>query len=397
MSNTRLAIVTTHPIQYYAPWFRHIAAHNGIELKVFYLWNPAMTTLHDPGFSQEVEWDLPLLEGYDWEFVPNVSRAPGSARFNGINNPTLLERLGLFQPEAALLIGYRYRSLLRLIFSRGRKFPLFFRGDSHRLGKVESRKLKVEIKRRAIGRIFNRFDAFLCVGKANREYFRMHDAPEEKLFFSPHAVDNERFWLTEETRAAGQAWRRELGIADDDLLVMFAGKFEDKKRPLDLLRAFPKLDRTDVSLLFVGSGKLDLSLREAAAGKAKVLFAPFQNQSAMPRTYAAADLVVLPSFGNEETWGLVINEALCAARPVIVSNHVGCAADLVHPDMNGLVFEAGNIEALTEALRDAVSDRERLREWGKAGQEIVRSYDYAHATRGLQDAIQYVRKSGRRK
>src|SRR4029077_15252629 len=99
----------------------------------------------------------------------------------------------------------------------------------------------------------------------------------------------------------------------------------------------------------------------------------FQNQSEMPRTYAAADLFVLPSYGSEETWGLAINEALCAAKPVIVSNHVGCGPDLVHAFQNGLVFQAGSVDSLADALREALSNRERLLRWGQKGQKIVSS------------------------
>ena len=231
----RLAIVTTHPIQYYAPWFRYITTERKLELKVFYLWNPKATTLHDPGFDQKIEWDLPLLDGYDFEFVPNVSRNPGSARFSGIDNPALAERLNKFAPDAALLVGSRYKSLLKLIFSGQRKFPLLFRGDSHRLtpedrgqrmdnsrSESEHRGQRAEVssplsllRKWVISKIYSRFDAFLYVGQANREYFRYHGVPEEKLFFAPHAVENQRFFLTQELTNQGKAWRKEFDIPDD--------------------------------------------------------------------------------------------------------------------------------------------------------------------------------------
>jgi len=411
---TRLAIVTTHPIQYYAPWFGYIAARSNLQLKVFYLWNPAATTKHDPGFGHDVTWDVPLLEGYAYKFVPNASKRPGSARFSGIDNPELPVELNSFRPDAALLIGYRYQSMQRLIFARARKFPLLLRGDSHRLApevkgqrsavrgqesEVKSQETATRsqvwnmdgvgsaAKRLVIRCIFRRFDAFLYVGRANRDYFRIHGVPEEKLFFAPHAVENERFLLTDEQQRSGRAWRAELGIPENNLLVVFAGKFEPKKRPLDLLRAFSKLNQTNLALLFVGAGVLEPALREAVAVMERVFFAPFQNQSLMPRTYAAADLFVLPSYGNEETWGLAINEALCAAKPVVVSNHVGCGPDLVVPNVNGLIFEAGNVDSLAAALKEALSDKERLIRWGLAGQSIVSKYDFAHATEGLERAL----------
>ena len=132
--------MTTHPIQYYAPWFRWMAAHTDLEIKVFYLWDFGVRERHDPGFQQAVQWDIPLLEGYEFEFVPNVSRHPGTDHFGGIKNPQLLKRLQSFQPDAALLLGYKYTSLLRLILTSARRrgFPLLMRGDSHRLASQRS-------------------------------------------------------------------------------------------------------------------------------------------------------------------------------------------------------------------------------------------------------------------
>ena len=361
--------------------------------------------------------------------MPNTSEKPGSDRFFGIRNPALLARLQAWSPDAVLLIGYNYASMIRLIFTpeKRRGFPLFFRGDSHRLGAGdESRKSKVESRsfgtseaekgsseigvsartgdsaspfqlstsywrRRAISAVYARFAAFLYVGHANREYFRLHRVPDKKLFFAPHAIDNERFASDAASVVEkGRGWRKELGIPETDLLILFAGKVEEKKRPLDLVDAFKCLRRPDVSLLFVGNGKLEGQLRRAASDSPKVFFAPFQNQSEMPRTYGACDLFVLPSYGPEESWGLAVNEALCLARAVIVSSHVGCAADLVRDGENGLVFEAGNVDALAAALNDALSDRDRLQRWGTAGRRLIDSYDYAHATAGLLNALEHI-------
>lgn len=391
MRSFRLAVVTTHPVQYYAPWFRSLAAAGRLDLKVFYLWDANADQRPDPGFGHAVRWDVPLLDGYEHEFVPNISAQPGTASFLGIRNPALGVQLASFQPDAALLVGYNYPSFLRLIFARwpGRPpFPLIFRGDSHRLFPRRD-SLRERLRRKLIAAVFRRFAAVLFVGKANRDYFRWHGVPDERLFFAPHAVDNDRFTAEPDVvRQKATAWRRSLGVPDERSLIVFAGKLEDKKRPLDLLEAFERLGPSSgASLLFVGAGPLENTLRTRAAGTPNVYFAPFQNQTEMPRTYAAADLFVLPSYGSGETWGLAINEALCLARPVIVSDLVGCAADLVEPGRNGLVFPAGNVDALADALREALSDRERLTRWGEEGQRLVARYGYAQASRGLFEAM----------
>ena len=387
-SSIRLAIVTTHPVQYYAPWFRHLAATTGLDLRVFYLWDFGVTDRVDPTFGVRVTWDVPLLEGYAHEFVPNRSKRPGTSRFWGIDNPQLPRRLAEFEPDATLCVGYNFATFAKLLLSRPR-YPLLLRGDSHRL--VAQGGWKAGIRRRVLSSVFRRFEAFLYVGQANREYYRIHGVPENRLFFCPHAVDNDRFLGERESAGtAAVAWKQELGIPRDHRVVLFAGKLEPKKRPLDLLQAFIRAAPERAVLLFVGSGALEEELRRAASGHSKVYFAPFQNQTMMPRTYAVADLVVLPSFGSGETWGLCVNEAMCLGRPVIVSSHVGCAQDLVEPGVTGQIFEAGNVDALAASLKAALTDPDQLSRWGQAASQRILSYSYEQATAGLIKCLEHV-------
>jgi glycosyltransferase involved in cell wall biosynthesis len=381
----KLAIITSHPIQYNAPWFRHVAAQRGIDLKVFYLWDFGVTSTVDRGFQQALTWDIPLLDGYAHEFVPNVSKQPGTHSFGGLQNPELTARVRAFDPAAVLVLAYNYASTQRFVWS-WRSSPLLFRGDSHRL--VPRRGVKALAKRAALALLMRRFSAFLYVGQANRRYFVHHGVPESRLFFAPHAVDNARFaGEREATAREAAAWRRELGIAEDQTVILNAGKFEPKKRLPDLLQAFLRADVPNTVLLLVGSGPDEAALRALAASHPRIRFAPFQNQRRMPRTYAAGDLFVMASQGPSETWGLAVNEAMCLGRPIIVSSDVGCAEDLVRPGENGLVFPTGDVAALARALAHALEDRARLRAWGQRSFEIVSRYSYAQTTEGLQRAL----------
>ena len=386
----KIAIITTHTIQYYAPWFRYLARENDFSIKVFYLWDFGITERVDRGFKQSIQWDIPLLSGYNYEFVPNQSSNPGTHHFWGFQNPSLVSAVKSFQPNTVLLMCYNYASIYNFILRwNTRKIPLMFRGDSHRL--LPRKGVKEWARRELISLIYSRFSACLYVGKANYNYYSYHRVPAKNLFFSPHAVDNYRFFSqSQEARKQAKLWKQELKIPADNAVILFAGKFEQKKRPLDLLQAFIQSNLPKVSLLFVGAGSLENELRSQAANHPSIYFAPFQNQSQMPRTYAIADLVVLPSYGAWETWGLAINEAMCLSRPVIVSNHVGCAQDLIHPNRNGLVFPAGNISALANCLKKALSNREKLGKWGEESRKIIMNYSYIQATQGLREANNYL-------
>lgn len=383
----KIAIISSHPIQYYAPWFRYLANETDLDLKVFYLWDFGITEQVDKGFKQVIKWDIPLLEGYASEFVPNHSRHPGTSHFWGLRNPTLIQRVKSFAPDAVLLMNYNYASLYHFIWQWPKRLaPLLFRGDSHRL--FPSGGIKDTLRRLWISTIYRHFSGLLYVGKANANYFKHYGVSDAKLFFSPHAIDNQRFFAqAKSTQIEAAEWKAALGIPQEHRVILFAGKFSEKKRPIDLFNAFLKANLDKISLLFVGTGPLVDELRLKASSYKNIFFAPFQNQSQMPRTYAASDVFVLPSYGSGETWGLAVNEAMCLGKPIIVSDHVGCAQDLVHPGKNGLVFRAGDVESLAESLQTAFSNIGQLERWGRKSQEIIRSYSYAQTTSGLQQAL----------
>lgn len=402
---TRVAIVATHPIQYYAPWFSSLAQVENLEIKVFYLWEGGTANSYDSGFGKNIQWDIPLLEGYDHGFVPNTAANPATTSFFGMRNPTLIKTLTDWEPDALLLMCYNFASVMNLILRwPRRRTPMIFRGDSHRLDDIpESLPLHKHVKHYfrdiLIRRIFARMDALLYVGQANKRYFQRY-ATGPRLHCSPHAIDNDRFARTDEAlREDVRRWRSELGIHPDERVILFAGKFVEKKRPLDLVEAFAKAGIPHSVLLMLGNGPLEGKARQRAAALApatgataapRILFAPFQNQQAMPRAYAAADVFVLPS-SHHETWGLAVNEAMCQALPCIVSDKVGCAEDLITDGETGWTFPAGNIDALCQCIREALADDDRRKHMGQAAKtNVTNHYNYQRATEGLLRALESV-------
>jgi glycosyltransferase involved in cell wall biosynthesis len=380
----RLAVVLSHPTQYYSPWFRWLRARTALNFRVFYLWDFGVTTRHDPQFGLPFAWDVDLLAGYDSEFVPNRAARPGTEHFWGLRNPALLARLAIWRPDAVLLFGYRYAAHLRAIaWCRRRGVPLVFRGDSHLLGQPRPSVLK----RLALRTLYRQFAAVTYVGAANRAYFEAFGVPADRLHFAPHAVNHEHFdpRNTAHQDAAGRL-RVDLGLAPGRRVVLFAGKFLPRKQPRALLEAFLSAPRPDATLLFVGEGeeKTALQARAAQAPDADVRFLPFSNQSEMPARYLLADLFVLPSRGNSETWGLAVNEAMHLGLPCLVSDVVGCQRDLVTDGDTGWVFRAGDqahlnlkLTAALEALsRDAAGWRTRVA-------ARIAGYTYAQSTDGL--------------
>jgi len=384
----RLAVVVSHPIQYYAPWFVQLARVPELVLHVFHLWDFGVVEQRDATFGVPIRWDLPLLEGYASSLIPNRAADPGPHHFRGLDNPGLVGALRRWHPDAVLLFGYASLSHLRVLLDpRLWGVPLLFRGDSHDLARGRTWRDGCAAVLRSL--LFRRFAAALAVGQANRAYLRRHGMGR-RVVMAPHCVDNARFRnAAPAAEREARAWRRRLGIALDAPVVLFAGKFEPKKRPLDLLEAFARLAHPTAVLVFVGAGPLEAQLRQRASAlpPGRVILQGFQNQQAMPRTYALGDLLVLPSYGHGETWGLAVNEAMAMARPVIVSDHVGCAADLVLPGRTGWVFPAGDRSALGGCLAAALADPDRLREMGSVAQAHAAGFSYEAATAGLLQAL----------
>lgn len=386
----RLAIVVSHPTQYYSPWFRQVARDGSVAIRVFYLWDSGIRPTRDRGFGETFTWDTDLLSGYDHEFVPNASADPGTHHFRGLSNPSLPSRVRAWKADCILLFGYRYLSHLRLIaWARARGIPLLFRGDSHRIGRGRPGLAS----RLALGLLYAQFDAFLCVGEANRDYFRAFGVAQERLFFAPHSVDAAHFDPTGDACEQARRLKESLGLADRRV-VLFAGKFVEAKQPLALLEAFIALSRPGWSILFVGDGAERPALeRRASSAGAPVRLLGFANQGEMPSRYLLADLFVLPSKGLYETWGLSVNEAMLMGVPCLVSTRVGCQRDLVIEGNTGWVFDPSEAGSLTRALGKAMSDLEDDRTRAsvkKAGAERISRYGYAQTTQGLLAALQSV-------
>jgi glycosyltransferase involved in cell wall biosynthesis len=393
-NGVRLAVVLSHPTQYYSPWFRWMRTHTTLQFRVFYLWDFGITQSRDPNFGKSFKWDVDLLSGYDSEIVPNKSRRPGAEHFFGFRNPGLTRRLAEWKPEALLLFGYKWESHMRVIaWAAFHRVPLIFRGDSHLLGRGSP----APHVRLALRVLFSKFAAFLYVGAANREYFEAFGVPGRKLFFSPHSVNAELFNPEEPgSREAAKRLRTRLGIQPGSKIVLFAGKLVPAKQPAELLEAFFTLNPPQTALVFVGDGSERERLgaisseRASTPGGPPVHFLPFANQSEMPSRYLLADLFVLPSRGIYETWGLAVNEAMHMGIPCLVSNLVGCQRDLVTQGETGWVFDASRPAALGSALSealDALSSPTRQKEIRSAVGARISGYTYARTTEGLIQAL----------
>lgn len=346
--------MTTHPVQYNAPFFRRLAERGKLHPGVFYTWGSSvLQQKYDPGFGKTVEWDIPLLNGYEYHFTVNTAGDPGSHHFRGIRNPQLNREIMAWQPDAVMVYGWSFAAHLACMRFFHERRPVLFRGDSTLLD--ETGGLKALLRKSFLRWVYRHVDTALYTGKNNADYFRACGLREQQLVFAPHVVDNHRFADSADRDYAAKALakRRSYGFSDTDTVFLFAGKLEPKKDPELLIQAFRALHRPGTHLLIAGNGVLEQRLRELAGTDENICFTGFHNQSEMPVLYRAANWFVLPSRGPGETWGLAVNEAMACGIPVIASDRCGCAVDLIQPEKNGYAFQAGSQEALRAVLGKA--------------------------------------------
>jgi glycosyltransferase involved in cell wall biosynthesis len=385
-SRKRLAIIVSHPIQYYAPLYQRLALREDILVKVFFTWHDGRTAVEDRGFKTSLEWDVPLTEGYEFELVPNVSPSPGTHHFFGLRNPSLVERVVAWRPDIVHITGWAWFShLIALRAFNKRGIPTLFRGDSHLLHSCQ-RGPRWWIKRALLKRVFSWPTAFLVVGKANRAYYQAFGVGPVRLWQCPHSIDVIRFAepanLLEEEATR---WRQQLQIGRRDCVLLFAGKFERNKRPLELMRAVQSVSETDLVLVMVGSGELDAEVKAVAnADPKRFRLLSFQNQSVMPLVYRLGDLFVLPSSG--ETWGLAVNEAIACGRPVLLSDRVGCATDVLDGSF-GAVYSFADSSALLGKLTEMLKNRHRFKEMGRMATRKAWCFDIARTEDALIECL----------
>jgi glycosyltransferase involved in cell wall biosynthesis len=384
----RLAHLVSHPIQYYAPLYRAIAARPEVDLTVYFFSDVSLSAYFDTEFNQPVTWDIDLIGGYRHRILPGAHGRPIRAGLAQRPHVGILREVLSGCYDALWLNGYNHISLaLAGALGRVRGLRVLLREEQTLL---ESRPFYKRVaKQTALRAFFSMVDG-LYIGEANRQYFQYFGVPAERLFRVPYCVDNAYFGRRARDLAPmREALRRQIGVTDDAPVILFAGKLIEKKAPRDLLEAFRVIrPRHSSWLVFMGEGPLRAALESEVERShiPNVRFLGFVNQAGLADVYSASDLFVLPSRFHE-TWGLVVNEAMNFRLPVVVSDHVGCAADLVRPGWNGFVTPVGNITALADAIATLVGDPDLRTQFGEHSHRLVQEYSIDSAADGLIGAL----------
>lgn len=395
----RLAYFVSHPIQYQAPLLRRIAREPDIELTVFFGSDFSLRSYHDVGFGVEVKWDVPLLEGYRNEMLPSLYDSGSPGVFSPINRG-LAARLRGKDAQSGFDVlwvhGYSTLSQFSAILSaHSLGIPILLNSDSSLIDRPRG-KTKLVAKKLFFLGLRNLIDGVLVSGKLNWEYWEHYLGADFPLFSFPYAVDNERFQQqSREAAATRSELTRELDLEPGRPVILFASKLQTRKHCDDLVAAYIRLRPAPGQdphpyLVIVGDGEERAALERqvADAGLGSVRFCGFRNQTELPRFFDLCTVFVLPS--RHEPWGLIVNEVMNAARPVIITSDCGCQRDLVTDGVEGCVYPVRDVDALAEALRQVLDTPETAAAMGQKALARIETWDFEADVKGLRQALAHV-------
>jgi glycosyltransferase involved in cell wall biosynthesis len=389
MSDRRYRVLTiaSHPVQYGAPIFRVMAQHPQLDFQVAYCSLRGAEPGHDPEFGTTVEWDIPLLDGYSWTHVPN--QGTGAESFFGLRNPGLwkLIRTSGFDAVICHLSYLRASFWVAYLAAHSRGTPFLFGTDASAIEPRDGRSWKRILKGLAWPMVFRLAGQVLTASSAGYDMMRSLGIPEERISMTLDTVDN-GWWLAECARADRATVRRAWGIGEEEKVVLFCGKLQPWKRPLDVLKAFAAAAISGSRLIFAGEGAERTRLEAEASTlgiRDRVHFLGFVNQSQLPGVYKASDLMVIAS--EYEPFGLVVNEAMLCGCPVVASDKVGAVRDLIVPGRTGFVYPCGDTRALATILQQLLSDPAGLSIIRKAALERMESWSQKAGVAAMVEAV----------
>ncbi|MGH9928223.1 MAG: glycosyltransferase family 4 protein [Pyrinomonadaceae bacterium] len=382
----RLAVILSHPITNFSPWHREVAKLKDIDLRVFFCCDWGLNGYVDPQFQTNVQWDIPLLDGYAHEFLP-IARRPERLRFWEVDNPQIAEALDRFDPDVGQVFGYAHRTNWRVArWAHERRKPLLLFSDSNASEQLTW--WKQTAKQIIVGKFYSKVDGALFVSENNLAYHMRYGLPRERLFRGVMPIDRDRLLgAVADREQVRQSVRDRLGIPANAFVVVLCGKYVSHKLPIDLVAAVWAAAQEGLPIwsLLVGEGPERPAIEEFCR-KQKVkntVLTGFVNQTSISDYYVASDAIALTS--SLENYGLVVSEGISFGLPVIVSNQVGCigANDVAQPGTNAIVYPCGNRERLQEAIVDIYKDRALYLRMSKASSQISETQDVTAAANAL--------------
>jgi glycosyltransferase involved in cell wall biosynthesis len=376
----RVLTISSHPIQYGAPLFRLMAKHPKLDFQVAYCsLRGAESAGYDPEFGANVQWDVPLLDGYKWTHIPN--RGDGSEKFLAWRNSGLWKFIRQGDFDAVIShVGYvRATFWIAYLGARSVGIPFIFGTDASSIEPRDESKLKLAVKKVIWPAVFSLAGQVLTASSAGRDMMISLRFPADRVSMTLDTVDND-WWLAQANAVNREEARCSLGFDSGEKIILFCAKLQPWKRPMDLLRAFASLAIPDAKLVFAGDGAQRSELEKESA--------------VLGVSHKAADLMVIPS--RYEPFGLVVNEAMLCGCPVVASDRVGAVRDLIAHGETGYIYPCGDTKALAALFKNIFADPTQLPSIQQRALQRIKTWTPQASADALVEAVEraLARKTG---
>jgi len=384
----KIAILSSHPIQYFAPLYAHLSKNPNLDITVLYCSDFGTRNSYDHGFKQEFSWDIDLLSGYKYEYIGKKYHLREPKGFFSLICPSIIGLLYRNKYDAIWIHGHNYLvNILAIIFSKIFGIKVLMRCETHL--QLSRKKFKRAIRPFILGPLYRLCNAFLAIGTNNQKFYLSLGIKESKIFITPYTTDNSRFIdSTAKERLNKNYLLENIGIKNNYPNILFISKLQKRKNPDLLIRAASLIDSNlKFNLIIAGSGEmLEECVSLANSLKLSNVFFPgFINQKKVPSFFAIADIFVLLS--HSEPWGLVINEAMSASLPIVASEEIGAVADLVDRENGFQISRANELNETVMALEALLRNSELRNKMGQSSLSKIQSWNFSATESGFLKAL----------
>jgi len=389
----RIAIVEDNPAHYRVPIYKEMSKFDNIRHIVYFFSDISLKSFYELEMKKKIKFPVDI-RGFKYKFLKNyfpIKKEILSPK--GLWNFGIINELIKNKYDAVIIYGYSsLAKKLAFVGAKLSKTPIIFREE---INEMAPRKIKQFLKRIIYRRLFKIPSAFLYSYTKNKEFYQSFDVPARKLFMHPCAVDNKLYQeLAKKTEK--QKARKKLKIPKSANVFLSVGKISQKKGVFNTLRAFEKLGNKNSYLIYLGEGPEKENLR-GYIKKKKIknvrIFSFKSKPEKIAEFYSVADVFIVASLSDPSP--KVLNEAMNFSLPVIASDGVGTAADLVKNNKNGFIYERKKIMGLRQNMEKLISNKSLMKKMGKESLKIVSKWNFDEDVKATLKALDYIYKNGK--
>ncbi len=373
----RVAAVFPEPTPYRAPLLDRVAALPEIDLTVVY----AAGTVAGRTWRVEPKHRAVFLRGL---------RVPGAARVLHHDyplTPGVVPALEDVRPEVVVVSGWStFAAQAAIAWCRVRDVPYILVVESHDEGPRPG--WRRTVKDTVVPPIVANAAGVLVTGTLARNSMIARGAPADRVRVFANTVDVEEFGASASRLLdRRQELRSALGADQDDVVVLSVARLAPEKGLDDLVRAVDEAADERLLLVVAGEGRRAVASRAArrSSSVCELVLTGDLDWERIVELYVAADVFALLS--EREPWAVVVNEAGACGLPLVLSDRVGAAHDLLRDGENGALVAAGDVAAAARALRELAADPELRRAQGARSRELAADWGYGPSVDGFLEAV----------